>query len=173
MANLLVSVVCPDRTGLVASIAGRLFDLGVNLGDASFALLGKGSEFTAICHVPKHLSADALKGELSELPDLAGATIRVTRFSLEADHGPEGRVTHLVTVSGGDRPGLVARLAETFAQFSANIVRMDAQTEQDGNRYTTRFAVFVPAAAEAACLNTVANTAGELGLVCTTVAVHH
>ena len=40
MTYVLVSVFCPDRTGLIAAIAGRLFDLGANLGDTSFTVLG-------------------------------------------------------------------------------------------------------------------------------------
>ncbi|HBE93478.1 MAG TPA: formyltetrahydrofolate deformylase, partial [Gammaproteobacteria bacterium] len=28
----LVTILCPDRTGLVSSIAGAMFDLGMNLG---------------------------------------------------------------------------------------------------------------------------------------------
>jgi glycine cleavage system transcriptional repressor len=168
MSSLLVSVFCPDRTGLVAAITGRLFELGANLGDASFALLGTGSEFTAIAQVPDHIGADALEIDLANLPELAGAAIRVSRFGLDADHGPAGRITHVVTVAGGDRPGLVVRLAETFAQFHANIVRMDAHSEAGtlAGRYVTRFAVFIPPAAVTPCLNTVANTAGELGLAC-------
>ena len=58
MPNVLVSVFCPDRTGLVSAIAGRLFEIGANLGDTSFAVLGAGAEFSAICDIPAHVSAD-------------------------------------------------------------------------------------------------------------------
>lgn len=168
MSNMLVSVFCPDRTGLVAAIAGRLFEIGANLGDTSFAVLGTAAEFTAICRIPDHIAADVLRVELAALPELAGATVSVSPFGFEAQHGPTADVTHVISVSGGDRPGLVARLSEVFTQFKANIVRMDAQTvpEAAGTRYITRFAVWIPPASVGACLNTVANTAGELGLSC-------
>ncbi len=52
----LISILCPDRAGLVAAIAGHLFDLGVNLRDTSFAVLGQGAEFTAVCVSPLFLS---------------------------------------------------------------------------------------------------------------------
>lgn len=168
MPHVLVSVFCPDRTGLIAAIAGRLFELGANLGDTSFAVLGTAAEFTAICRVPDHLTADLLREDLGLLPELAGATVEVSPFGLDAEHGPTAKITHVVTVSGGDRPGLIARLSEVFTQFKANIVRMDAQTvpEARGPRYLTRFAVWIPPASAQSCLNTVANTAGELGLSC-------
>ncbi|HIJ62091.1 MAG TPA: amino acid-binding protein [Rhodospirillaceae bacterium] len=168
MHNVLVSVFCLDRTGLIAAISGHLFEIGANLADTSFAVLGAGAEFTSVCAIPDEISAEALKDSLSTLPDLADATVTVRAFSLAARQGPKANVTHLVSVSGGDRPGLIARLSEVFNQFDANIVRMDAQTvnDPDGSRYVTRFAVWIPAAGQTACLNTVANTAGELGLAC-------
>jgi len=107
-----------------------------------------------------------LRDDLAALPDLAGARIDVSPFGLDAQHGPTARITHVVSVSGGDRPGLIARLSEVFNQFKANIVRMDAQRVPvaGGSRYVTRFAVSIPDASVEACLNTVSNTAGELGL---------
>lgn len=168
MHNVLVSVFCPDRTGLIAAISGHLFEIGANLGDTSFAVLGAGAEFTSVCAIPDDVDAGSLTSSLSELADLADATVTVREFSLADRQGPRASVTHLISVSGGDRPGLIARLSEMFTQFGANIVRMDAQTVTDphGSRYVTRYAVWIPAAAQEACLNTVANTAGELGLAC-------
>lgn len=168
MPHILLSVFCPDRTGLVAAIAGRLFDLGANLGDTSFAVLGTAAEFTAICRIPPHIAAEQLQGELARMPELAGATVNVAPFGLDAQHGPSAQITHVVSVSGGDRPGLIARLSEVFTQFKANIVRMDAQSMPDGqgSRYVTRFAVNIPPNSTDSCLNTVANTAEELGLAC-------
>jgi glycine cleavage system transcriptional repressor len=168
MPDVLLSVFCPDRTGLVAAIAGRLFEIGANLGDTSFAVLGTAAEFTAICRIPSHIAAEQLQDDLSAMPELAGATIAVSPFGLDAQHGPSAQITHVVSVSGGDRPGLIARLSEAFTQFKANIVRMDAQTMPDlrGSRYVTRFAVSIPPASVEPCLNTVANTAEDLGLAC-------
>lgn len=166
MATVLVSVFCPDRTGLVAAITGRLFDLGADLGDTSFAMLGSGAEFTSVCELPASVSAEEVEGDLATLPVLSGARVSVRPFELEAAHGAAGTITHRVVVSGGDRPGLVARLSEVFGEFQANIVRMDAQRLPEQGIYVTRFSVAIPSRTEA-CLATVANTAGELNLACT------
>ncbi|ARJ65413.1 amino acid-binding protein [Magnetospirillum sp. ME-1] len=170
MATVLVSVFCSDRTGLVAAITGRLFDLGADLGDTSFAMLGSGAEFTSVCDLPASVSADEVETDLSRLPLLAGARISVRPFEMDSAHGPAGTITHRVVVSGGDRPGLVARLSEVFGEFQANIVRMDAQRLPEQGIYVTRFSVCIPTRAEA-CLTTVANTAGEMNLACTVEAV--
>jgi glycine cleavage system transcriptional repressor len=56
-----------------------------------------------------------------------------------------------------------------FVQFKANIVRLDAERipAPDGDiRYAVNISVWIPSGAESSCLATVANTAGELGLTC-------
>lgn len=165
MSTVLISVFCPDRTGLVAAITGRLFETGADLGDTSFAVLGSGAEFTSVCDLPADVTAAEIEADLAALPELVGARVSARPYELEAQHGPLGRTTHRVTVSGGDRPGLVARLTEVFGEFNANIVRMDAQRMPDQGLYVTRFALAIPERAQA-CLTTVANTAEELGLNC-------
>ena len=62
----------------------------------------------------------------------------------------------------------MARLTEAFAEFEANIVRMDSQRAVGGGEghYLIRFEVWIPEARAVACLATVANTAASLGLSC-------
>lgn len=172
MNTVLISISCPDRTGLVAAITGRLFEMGANLGDTSFAMLGTGAEFTSVCDLPADVSAAELQDDLSALPELQRARVSVRPFDLDASPGPQGRVTHRIVLSGGDRPGLIARLSEVFGEFKANIVRLDAQRMPDQGLYVTRIAVAIPERTEA-CLNTVANTAGELNLSCHVDAAEH
>ncbi|MFL5036617.1 MAG: amino acid-binding protein, partial [Microvirga sp.] len=94
--------------------------------------------------------------------------IRVVPYSFDPNPLETGRVTHRIAVSGGDQLGLVARLADVFAQYGANIVRLEARklSPAEGGLYVTRFAVFIPPAHADLCLATVANTAGTLGLDC-------
>lgn len=170
MPTVLVSIFCSDRTGLVAAITGRLFDLGADLGDTSFAMLGSGAEFTSVCDLPDSVMPEEVEADLGRLAALAGARISVRPFDLDSSHGPAGTITHRVVVSGGDRPGLVARLSEVFGEFQANIVRMDAQRLPEQGIYVTRFSVCIPSRAEA-CLTTIANTAEEMNLACSVEAV--
>ena len=167
-ATGLISVLCPDRIGLVAAIASRLFDLGGNLADTTFAVLGGGAEFTAVCEFPEGVALETVEAELCGLPELKDADVTVSSFDLAPVHGPSGQITHRITVSGGDRPGLIARLCEVFVQFKANIVRLNAERiPGPGNdQYVVNMAVWIPEASARSCLATVANTAGELGLSC-------
>jgi glycine cleavage system transcriptional repressor len=167
MAGLaLVSILCLDRIGLVSAIADHLFAAGINLRDTTFAVMGKGAEFTSVCELPDGVTAQRLEGELRGLPELAGAEVRAVPYPFDAAPGPTGRITHRIEVSGGDQLGLIARLADIFTQHGANIVRLDAQKlpEAEGGRYVTRFAVWLPEERAESCLAAVANTAGTLGL---------
>ncbi|MEO5335518.1 MAG: amino acid-binding protein [Magnetospirillum sp. WYHS-4] len=163
-----ISISCQDRVGLVAEIAGRIFDLGGNLGDTTFSVLGEGAEFTSLCDFPASVAPGAVEAELKTLPELDGAQVSVRHFDLAPVHGPAGQVTHRIAVSGGDRPGLVARLCEVFVQFHANIVRLHAEKipGPGGGQYVVNMAVNIPPDATQRCLATIANTAGELRLDC-------
>jgi glycine cleavage system transcriptional repressor len=174
MAVALVSILCRDQVGLVAAIADHLFAQGINLRDTTFAALGQGAEFTSIVELPEGLEPASLWDGLALLPELEDAEIRVVAYAFDPLPGPMTRITHRVEVEGGDQLGLIARLAEIFAQYGANIVRLDAQKlpEAEGGRYVTRFLVWLPAARSDICLAAVANTAGSLGLVSRAERVH-
>ena len=168
-----IAVSCPDRTGLLAAITGRLFDLGASLGDTSFAVLGEAAEFACVAEIPDAVSAEDTAAELAELPDLVGADITVKAFTLGVVRSERGQITHRVEVRGTDAPGLVARLAEVFAEFGANIVRMGSEHIPGGGEgeYLIRFEVWLPPDRAASCLAAADNTAGSLGLSCKSEAV--
>ncbi|MFD0462283.1 ACT domain-containing protein [Microvirga aerilata] len=84
MASIaLVSVLGPDRVGLVAAIAEHLFDIGVNLRDTTFAALGSGAEFVALCEIPTGLTAGQVEAGLKGLPELEGAEIRAVPYAFD------------------------------------------------------------------------------------------
>jgi glycine cleavage system transcriptional repressor len=94
--------------------------------------------------------------------------VRVVPYGFDPNPTPAGHVTHRITISGGDQLGLVARLADVFRKYGANIVRLEARklSDEKGGLYVTRFAVSLGPEQENACLATVTNTAGTLHLAC-------
>ncbi len=72
---------------------------------------------------------------------------------------------------GADRPGLVARLTEAFADYGANIVRMDCERRGGAGDYVIRIEAWIPDARAATCLAAVDNTARSLGLAMQSEAV--
>ena len=110
-STAIVTVLCPDKTGLVSGITATLWDLGVSLVDTNFSVLGGGADFSAVCEVPDGVDLNELRGTLSGLPILSDAEIAVKIYEFAAYRGPEADVSHEISVSGGDLPGLVARLS--------------------------------------------------------------
>ena len=173
----LVSIICEDYTGLIAEVTGHLFDLGVNLGDTTFAVLGGAAEFTSVCEVPRGLDLASVEKDLRTLAGLARQTrakITVTPFGFSVVHGESARITHRIEITGEDSPGLIARLSEVFVGYGANIVRLNSERVPGGggrgDRYVSRLAVSIPPEKTQACLATVANTAAELHHSCHWVA---
>jgi len=164
-----VSMTGPDRLGLISAVTACLFDLGGDLADTNFAVLGTGFEFNAVCEFPTEVTLDEVAWELGALPQLIGADISVVAFEYAPTQAANAQVTHVIDVVGGDRPGLIARLTEAFLDFDANIVRMNSTRtpgKGDAADYVTRFEVSIPPARADQCLAAVSNTASQLSCSC-------
>ena len=164
----LVSVLCEDNPGLIAAITGRLFDIGADLGDTTFAVLGGAAQFNTVCELPEGVSLASVEAELAKLSPLAKAKIAVTPFGYHPIHAEQAHITHRIEITGKDSPGLIARLSEVFLQFGANIVRLNSERLPGAGQahYMLRMAVYIPAGKASTCLATVANTAAQLALTC-------
>ncbi len=169
MNNLsLLSILCPDKPGLISAITGLLFDAQINLADASFTVLGESAELSAICEIPKTVSTDELSQQLRSLDALQDAEIKITPFRYDVRRKKTDTITHQITLQGQDQPGLVARLTEVFGDHDANIVRMDAKTlpGNDSTEYLIQLWVWIPESRLEACLATISNTASWLNMRC-------
>ena len=166
--SAIVSIKGPDKVGLISAIAGRLFDLGINLGDTTFTVMGENAEFNAVCELHGETDIDAIKTELSALDQLTDSEISVSHFDVKNESPASKNVTHNITISGGDRPGLLALLCEVFQQFGANIVQLNSEHRpgSGGGQYVISAAVSIPPDAAKTCLAHISNTAGDLGLSC-------
>jgi glycine cleavage system transcriptional repressor len=166
--NALISILCEDHPGLIADVTGRLYDLGINLGDTSFAVLGGGAKFTLVAKLPTEISIADVEEELRSIPVLDGAELSVTPFAYRESHDQSARITHRIEIMGDDSPGLIARLSEAFRPMGANIVELNSESVPgaSGVMFLLRLAVSVPRGKEAVCMATVDNTAGQMNLSC-------
>lgn len=164
--NALITYTGPDRAGLISKITGRLFELSGDLGDVTFTALGESAEMTLLCEMPKDMTMDRLAKELSALPELQDGELKVTPFQMKTMLGPSSRITHRIILSGGDRPGLVAKITKILDEFGANIVRMNAERLMgaSGKQYISRFAISLREERAPACLASIVTLAGELKL---------
>jgi glycine cleavage system transcriptional repressor len=170
MANntALISILCEDRAGLIADVTGRLYDLGINLGDTTFAVLGGGAKLTLVAKLPSDVTIPDVDEELRSMPVLRGAELSVTPFAYRETHDQTAQVTHRIEITGDDSPGLIARVSEALRPMGANIVELNSESVPgaSGARFLLRMAIWVPQGKEAVCMATIANTAGQMNLSC-------
>ena len=164
--NALISYIGPDRAGLIAKVTGRMSELGVDLGDVTFAALGDAAEMTLLCEIPKELTLEKLAKELGAMPEIQSGELKVTPFQMKSMLGPSSRITHRIILSGGDRPGLVSKITKILDDHGANIVRMNAERLMgaSGKQYISRFAISLREERAPACLAAIVSLAGELKL---------
>ena len=169
----LLTLVCPDQTGLISKITAELFDMGINLGDTNFAVLGEGAEFSAVLEVPAGLSTEEILSHIKNLNELKQAEIQLIPFAFKTLRGETGTVTHHVNFEGDDQPGLVARLTELLSDYGANVVRMDTRIMNKAEKsvYIIELWVWIPDTRSDACLAALNNTAASLGMNCTASAI--
>ena len=166
---LLLSLKGPDRIGVVSSVTSTLFDTGCNLADTSYAVLGQGYEFTCIVEVSKAVTNDDLYNSIMALEVLSGSDLVISAFPFSLERSVKSDISHIIELSGGDRPGLIARISEALADYDANIVNMSSrrfEAENGGYHYKTQFEINVDDSRKVMCENAIYNTAGSLNLAC-------
>jgi len=124
--DLAVTAVGADRPGIVATVTRVLHARGGNLEDSAMTILG--GHFAIVLLVATDDDPGALRAALEEATAELGLTISVSPAS-----GVRSRVepTHLLSVYGADRPGIVAGVTGAIAELGANITDLETQVIGD------------------------------------------
>jgi glycine cleavage system transcriptional repressor len=122
VAELAVTAVGADRPGIVAAITRVLHERGGNLEDSAMTILG--GQFAVVLLVATEDEPDALRAALQSATRELGLTISVSRAGAER-HPADA--THLLSVYGADRPGIVAAVTAELAAQGANITDLETQ----------------------------------------------
>ncbi len=173
-ANIfLLSIMGKDRVGVVSAVTNYLFETGANLADSAFAVLGEGFEFSCVAEFGTEVTVAELDDGLTALESLSGARITIAPFPFQLLRTDNANVSHTVEITGGDRPGLVARISEVLVEYGANIVRMNSRrlSTESGTDYRTRFAISVEDQNIEPLEAALFNTAGSMRLDLTVEAV--
>lgn len=159
MSSLAVTVVGHDRPGIIAAAAEALAGCGMNLEDSSMTLLRGHFAMTLVC--AGDASADAVRDALRPLAG-SGLDVAVREVVPDPDV-PAAVATHLVTVYGADRLGIVARLVGVVAEAGANVT--DLTTRLSGDLYVLLAEVALVPGTDADALRArLGAVAGELGV---------
>lgn len=120
MALYAVTAVGADRPGIVAGVAKALESVDGNIEDAAMQALG--GQFAISLLVNAQISRDALVEVLGEASE--GLVLTVS----EAQEQPRAASpTHLFTIYGADRPGLVSTAAQSLYAAGANVTNLQSR----------------------------------------------
>ena len=159
MDSLAITVVGHDRPGIISAVAEVLSAYGMNLEDSSMTLLRGHFAMMLVC------AGDADPAEVEQaLVAAVDPTLSVTARPVPEEDAPTPvGSTHLVTVHGADRLGIVARLAGTVAGAGGNIT--DLTTRLAGALYVLVAEVDLPPGADVPALAAaLTGVAAELGV---------
>jgi glycine cleavage system transcriptional repressor len=120
-----VTVIGNDRPGIVASVSKALFDAGCNLEDVSSTILRGHFSMVLLVESPDGTDHVALEEKLSAVASDLGLTI-LARPVEEADANV-AEPTHMVSVYGADKPGIVFHVTELLAKRGANITDLTSR----------------------------------------------
>ena len=118
--HVAVTAVGADRPGIVAAVTDVLFTHGGNLEDSRCALLGGHFAMVLIVALPDGADSGALERSLTDAVSGLGVTATV-RPVVEAEAHPLEGTPVLVSVYGGDQPGIVAKVSRALADRGASI----------------------------------------------------
>lgn len=137
--RFLISVLCPDRRGVVADVADVIYDLGGNLVATSQTIMQGWFTMLVAARFPAGTTRERIEQQLKA----AG------NFDVTVRHGDEhGKLPPLdgepfiITCVGDDKPGIVRRLARVCADRGVNID--DVWNEVREGRFITIFHVTLP-----------------------------
>ena len=159
---LLISVLCPDRRGVVADVADVVYAMGGNLEATSQTIMQGWFTMLVAARFPTGASTDQLEQRLRE----AGSFDVLVRRSDERGRAPAEGEPFIITCVGDDKPGIVRRLARCCANRNVNID--DVWNEVRDGRFITIFHVTLPRDLDAKDFRYQLETvAGELGITLT------
>lgn len=120
-----VTAIGRDRSGIVAGVTKVLFEQGCNLQDVSSTILGGHFSMMLVVRIPQGLSAEGLEAKLA---DAAGSLGLLCSVKPVADEEREVTPpTHMVSVYGADRPGIVYKVADILTRKHANITDLTSR----------------------------------------------
>jgi glycine cleavage system transcriptional repressor len=152
-----------DRPGIVASIAAVLLDHGVNIEDSQATILRGHFALVQILDAPDDADSGALLDDLmSTARELGLEWIYVNEVS-DVDVEPPVEPTHILSVYGGDHPGIVHAVASALAERGIGITDLNSRVVPEGEQplYVLMLEVALPEGAEADELRTELDGVGK------------
>lgn len=135
-----VTAIGRDRPGIVAAISRALLGLDGNLEDSHMSILRGHFAVMLIVRVPDGTDEGELSSRLGAVRDELGLEA-LTFNPVDEVADPRPAATHVLSVYGADRRGIVAGVTGALARLGVNIV--DLETRLAGSREAPIYAMLV------------------------------
>lgn len=140
-----VTVIGHDRPGIIAATTDGLAGLGLNIEDSTMTLLRGHFAMVLLCRG----SVEAVQLEQALAPLAAGGDLDVAVRPVTDEPTPgAGGSAWVLTVHGGDRPGIVSEVVGQVAAVGGNIT--DLTTRLAGELYLLVAELHLPVDADVA-----------------------
>lgn len=151
-----VTVLGHDRPGIIAETTALLAELGCNLEDSTMTLLRGHFAMMLVCAGPA--SESDVAAALEPLTADGSLSVSVRELPQQDAVGPAAS-SWVLTVHGGDRPGIVSSVVAEVARAGGNIT--DLTTRLAGDLYLLVAEIDLPADADAAGVEAAVRAAAE------------
>ena len=167
-----VTVLGHDRPGIIAETTNALAGLGLNIEDSTMTLLRGHFAMMLLCSdegASSRVPPSEIEHALSPLT--AGGDLEVSVRPVTDEPTPAtGGSSWVLTVHGGDRPGIVSAVVHEVADAGGNIT--DLTTRLSGDLYLLVAELELPAGADGAAVGSAIKAAAQdVGVTATLRAV--
>lgn len=155
-----ITVLGHDRPGIIAETTAIIGSLGLNLEDSTMTLLR--GHFAMMLISDGEAGTAAIESALAPLSAGGHLTVTVREIPVEQQTATSG-TSWVLTVHGGDRPGIVSSIVARVADVGGNIT--DLTTRLAGELYLLVAEVDLPHGVDVTAVRSALSaTADELGV---------
>lgn len=134
--QMIISVMCKDRPGVIADITGAIYKLDGDLADLNQSVLCNYLTMILIASFSAEVTPEDVLAQISHIqsPDKFEVSIKVMNEPIDVCYYPLPSETYIMTVHGKNRSGLVYSVSNFC--YSLNINIRDLATTLREGQYT-------------------------------------
>lgn len=145
LSTLVMTLIGPDRPGLVELVAARVAENGGNWLDSRMCRLG--GQFAGIVRV--EIAGEKIEGLAAALRQLEGKGLRIVTQTESAATAAGAGTLAILELVGQDRPGIVHQISRILASHRVNVEELTTErvsAPMDGTMlFQARAKVLLPA----------------------------
>jgi len=122
----IISVIGPDRPGILAAVSQLLVELDCNIENARQTILQGEFAGIFIASIPKALMPVEIKDRMQNAVRPMGLTVHVKDLTLSPFSPGRACEPFVITTQGPDRKGLVAGITRILASYGVNVTNLQA-----------------------------------------------